>query len=592
MLPRPVGAAAIALVVAGALLVVFRVARDGSLPGVHVAGVDVGALSEPQLRRRLRDVAAQLANAPITLRREGGGDDVVYHARGEETGIRVDVDATVAAVLARGRQGNPIAALADHLTAVVASTDVDVVADLDGERLEEHVEAAHAALLTGGREGDLRFRGTKVEPVYPEPGTGVARAALREAAMAAVMPGDSRSVDLPAVEVDPATDPADVDAVAAEARRALSAPVTLARGDVEVVIEPRQLAGLLDVEVADEDDPRLVLVVEPRRVKSELADAFAIVETAPVDASFSVSGGDVAVVPSQPGFEFDPARAARQLLALAGRDARRKGPLRGKVVQPDFTTKDARALRVTEQVSSFTTYHSCCEPRVANIHRAAELVDGRIVEPGKTFSLNDAIGPRTTESGFVAAPAISEGEFVQEVGGGISQLATTFFNAIFFGGYDFLEHQPHSYYISRYPPGREATISTPAPDLVFVNDSDSGIFIDTYYTDTSITVSFYGTQKVEVESVTGPRQNIEAPEEECKVNKTLGRGEEVVIQEGLDGFDIVVQRIFTYANGDEDVEGFSTHYAALPRIVERRDCRAENKQERRRRDGNDGARRG
>jgi vancomycin resistance protein YoaR len=77
-----------------------------------------------------------------------------------------------------------------------------------------------------------------------------------------------------------------------------------------------------------------------------------------------------------------------------------------------------------------------------------------------------------------------------DVGGGISQIATTVFNAVFFGGYPI--HQPHSYYIRRYPMGREATVSLPAPDLVFTNDTKAGILIYTSYTDTAITVTLYG----------------------------------------------------------------------------------------------------
>ena len=53
----------------------------------------------------------------------------------------------------------------------------------------------------------------------------------------------------------------------------------------------------------------------------------------------------------------------------------------------------------------------------------------------------------------------------EAVGGGISQFATTLFNAAFFAGLDIPEYQSHSIYITRYPYGREATLSYPAPDL-------------------------------------------------------------------------------------------------------------------------------
>ncbi len=198
------------------------------------------------------------------------------------------------------------------------------------------------------------------------------------------------------------------------------------------------------------------------------------------------------------------------------------------------------------------------------------MIDGTVVKPGETFSVNGAVGERTRAKGFVAAPAIFQGEYVDEVGGGISQFATTMFNAIFFGGYEFTEYKAHSYYISRYPMGREATLAWPSVDLAFRNDSDAGIYIDTSYTDTSITVTFYGNTDVDVTSSSGEPHNYKDPPTQCKENSSLSKGERNVVQEGKRGFDIVVRRIFK--NSNRDAERFFTRYLPEPRIVERRSC--------------------
>lgn len=156
---------------------------------------------------------------------------------------------------------------------------------------------------------------------------------------------------------------------------------------------------------------------------------------------------------------------------------------------------------IVERVSSFTTPHSCCENRVINIQRMADIVRGYYLVPGQVLSLNEYVGPRTREKGFVAAGAIRSGHLVPEVGGGVSQFATTIFNAAYFAGLDFVEYQAHSLYFSRYPFGREATISNPAPDLVFENTTDYPVLIWTSYTSSSITVSIYSTKNIEVEQV-------------------------------------------------------------------------------------------
>jgi vancomycin resistance protein YoaR len=173
------------------------------------------------------------------------------------------------------------------------------------------------------------------------------------------------------------------------------------------------------------------------------------------------------------------------------------------VVDPELTTEAAQALGIVQEVGqpdAFgpTTHHAAGEPRVTNIHRIADIVRGVVIKPGETFSVNDYVGERTTEKGFVDAPVIYEGSFTHDVGGGVSQFATTFFNAALYAGLDFGEYQSHSIVISRYPSGHEATISYPHPDLQIENTTPYGILVWPTYTDSSITVHLYSTHFVDV----------------------------------------------------------------------------------------------
>ena len=126
----------------------------------------------------------------------------------------------------------------------------------------------------------------------------------------------------------------------------------------------------------------------------------------------------------------------------------------------------------------------------------ADLVRGAIIPPGETFSINEHVGKRTVENGFVLAGAIANGEHSEEVGGGVSQFATTLFNAAFFAGLDFGEYQSHSILFDRYPRGREATMGYPHPDLQIENNTPYGVMIWTSYTETSLTITLYSTQWV------------------------------------------------------------------------------------------------
>ena len=154
------------------------------------------------------------------------------------------------------------------------------------------------------------------------------------------------------------------------------------------------------------------------------------------------------------------------------------------------------------------------------------------------------LGKRTVERGFVAAPQIFDGRIEDAVGGGISQIATTTYNAAFFAGVHILTHQPHQFYISRYPMGREATVSWGGPELIWRNDWPAAILVDTSYTDTSITVRFYSSKLGRrVETETGEPCCYVQPRSIVERNPSLPPGTTSVIQEaGPAGFTISYTR--------------------------------------------------
>ena len=129
-----------------------------------------------------------------------------------------------------------------------------------------------------------------------------------------------------------------------------------------------------------------------------------------------------------------------------------------------------------------------------NIHRIADLVRGQVIEPAQTYSINESVGRRTTARGFVEAPVIANGRSAKDIGGGVSQFATTLFNAAWFAGLGFGEYQSHSLYITRYPYGRDATLGYPSPDLEIKNTTPLGVLIWPTYTGTTLTVTPYSTK--------------------------------------------------------------------------------------------------
>jgi hypothetical protein len=159
--------------------------------------------------------------------------------------------------------------------------------------------------------------------------------------------------------------------------------------------------------------------------------------------------------------------------------------------------------RAPVAVGSFSTPLVPGQSRNVNIARAAELIDGAVLLSGEQFSLDAAIGQRTPGRGFVANGFISEGETISAVGGGVSQVATTFLNAAWFAGLQLDSFRPHSIYFPRYPMCREATIIWDTLDLVVTNDTPHQLTIGTSVSSTELTISLYGVPWASVESWTG-----------------------------------------------------------------------------------------
>jgi hypothetical protein len=197
-------------------------------------------------------------------------------------------------------------------------------------------------------------------------------------------------------------------------------------------------------------------------------------------------------------------------------------------------------------IGEFTTRYKCCESRVTNIHLIADTVDGAVVQPGETWSINEYVGRRTAAKGYVPAGAIIGGELIccdhpDNIGGGTSQFATTLYNAIYFAGLEDVTHQPHSIYFSRYPLGHEATLGWTTPDLVFRNDTEYPITIETGHTSTSVTVQlvgFNGGRKVQ-SSVSG--------------SATTSAGGTVT-----------VWRTISYPDGQSETQTWTHHYNPIP----------------------------
>lgn len=541
----------------------FRLARPGVLPGVEVAGVPMGGHDRATLVEEVEELATTREQATVVVSLSEGADHEVASVR-SELGYDADAATTIEAAWLRGRQLNPFTALRDHLRAFRWERPIELRETVDEAELDAWVADVSAELDHEPVEGSVEIDGTDVTVVHPQTGAITDRASLREQAWEVVLAQGPQGIVAPAEAVEPDLTRAEVERVADLAREAVSGPVRLTRDDHTIELSAAEIGDVLYVE---RDGDGLVVRADPDELPVD-DDTVAALAAEPVDATIRIADGDVVIDPSADGFAFDAEIAAAQVVDVA-LSRSRSARLDGIVMEPELTTEEAEGLGITERVSTFTTYHACCQGRVQNIQRMADIVRGVLLRPGEELSLNDHVGERTRAKGFTDGGVIIRGEFEEAVGGGISQFATTFFNAAYEGGYEILQHQPHSYYISRYPVGRESTINWPSIDVRIRNDSPYGLLVHTRYTPTSITVDFYGQQWVDVASVTSPRRDVREPPVEYEENPELEPGQERIIQDGRSGFRVTYTRRRTFPDGQTDEQTWTHRYRAEPRIIER-----------------------
>jgi vancomycin resistance protein YoaR len=339
-------------------------------------------------------------------------------------------------------------------------------------------------------------------------------------------------------------------ATAEEVRLLVSAPVSLTFDGRPVGRLTRaQIARLLTFRP---QAGRLLALIDEERLGALVGPKVARFGTPPVDATFRVNGKIAWIVPSKPGRGLDVPGAIVAVTTAAHQRGERTAALAVTQVQPELTSLDAQALGIRERLSSFATEMGVSSAnRIHNVHLMADLIDGTIVRPGESFAFNKVVGPRTEKRGFREGQMIVGSLLLPAIGGGVCQTATTLFNNAFELGLPILKRRNHSFYISHYPLGRDATVSWGGPEFEFRNDLEHALLIKASYTDETLTFSFYGTDEHRrVTSRTGPRTNWKQPKLTYALDQRAPRGSlRVVRGANQAGFDVTVFRVVRDADG-------------------------------------------
>ena len=242
-------------------------------------------------------------------------------------------------------------------------------------------------------------------------------------------------------------------------------------------------------------------------------------------------------------------------------------------IDPKITTQNILTeLAINRELGTYSTsLENKEENTIYNIRLASEVINGILVKPQEIFSFNKYIGPAEKADGYKESTIIANGIFVNGYGGGICQVSSTLYNVALLVNLTIIERYNHSVYgeATEYVPlGQDAAISYGFKDLRFKNNSDHARVIFSKVFRDTLQVSIFGgnEDKAEVEIISKDKKVIDYQIIREKDSK-LEAGQEIVVQEGVAGYQIKTYRIVR-KEGEEKIEFLAEDtYKSVPMII-------------------------
>ena len=510
--------------------------------GTSVSGVDVSGLSPKEAQNRIsKGVGDQLAQ-PVTLTVGQGSSELV------PAGSGVSVDAGASVKRLTGFTLNPVT-----LVQRMGGQRTDAVIRVDADTLRGALEDRVDTMANGAVSATVALEGTKPVTTPASNGIGLdVDASVKQ--LTGSWPLGKQTIAMPEGTAVPAiTDEEATTFVDGTLTPLLSSGLTVDAASANTqgkatgaaaAFSPHDTAGMLRI---SSEGGALSATFDTTALHDAVVARVGQVETPAQNATWKIDGSAAGApgaqpqyVPSAQGNLIDTAALSESLLK-AGTSATdvagRTVTLPMVVAEPTVTTPQ-NEWGITEVVGEFATpYNSGDAPRTQNLTRGAELVNGSVVKPGEVFSLEQTLGAVDYAHGFADAGVIQNGQHVDSMGGGLSQVATTVFNAGFEAGMDDTEHHPHQYYFERYPAGREATLWTGNLDVKFTNSTSQSVLVQAWLDGEQIHVRLWSTKYYDVSITSSDRTNFRP------VRTERGSGPDCQPSSGgQQGFDITVTR--------------------------------------------------
>lgn len=268
----------------------------------------------------------------------------------------------------------------------------------------------------------------------------------------------------------------------AQALRPISAD-----GDYEQV-----MAEAEEIKTNGRDFPILV-EWEEEKAKEYVAALAAEINVEPQNATFKMEKGQISYIADVTGLELNEQELIEQLRSKfeLGKKIQVEAPVQETEAEIKLADIEGKIVRRSVFETSFASSDA---NRSFNVTRATNAINGVVIKPGETFSMNDTIGPRTYSGGWKPAPAIINGGADKEMqaGGGVCQVSSTLYNAVVKADLEIVYRRNHSSKVGYVDAGLDATINTGTIDFTWKNNTNSDIFIVASAEGKKVHIEIYG----------------------------------------------------------------------------------------------------
>jgi len=509
-----------------ALLLIFGLALaslaainyNKTISGLTIGGLRIGGVSQDNLGQFLSDQIAKFSNQKISL------------AYGEKTwtlaptdfGLKINAAKTAAAALAIGR-GPILAALSDQIKTLFAGRDVPLDYSLDPSKLNLTLDI-FSTIETPVKNSSIKYDPQQNDFVIlpAQSGATVDRGQL----IADILKnfGEApQTVSLSLVEAKPLITEKEIEQVMEGAKQIVNdAPYFLQSTSVTWRVDKAELAGWITTTPSDNEPQKVRLTLDPEQISNFLIPLAASINREPIDAQLTTVNGELKfAVLSQDGAKLNIEASAQKITAdiLTGKN---NIDLITDLVAPQISNQTTQELGLLALLGTGeSNFSGSPTNRRVNIKVGATKFNGFLLKPGEEFSLSQNIGDIDAQNGWVPELVIKNKQTIPEYGGGLCQVSTTLFRAAVNAGLKITERHPHAYPVHYYdPPGFDATVYPPSPDLKFINDTPGHLLLQSRIEGNKLIFDIYGTADGREVKVKGPVTTQKNPNGSLKATLT------------------------------------------------------------------------